>query len=116
MHVLLDLHNLFTMGVNYGVDPLEYLNRLPLERVIEIHVSGGRDSEPAWLPSGETMRLDSHDDAVPDEVWALLDTALPCCTNLRGVTLERMEGTVGPADVDLLAEELQRVRRAIDGR
>ncbi|HEX9100737.1 MAG TPA: DUF692 family protein, partial [Polyangia bacterium] len=50
-HVLLDLHNVYTMAANHGFDPAEYLRRLDLTKVIEIHVSGGSDSDPRWLPS-----------------------------------------------------------------
>jgi len=114
MHLLLDLHNVYTTAVNAGFEPERYVDALPLDRVIEIHVSGGADSDPAWLPGGRTLRLDSHDHAVPEEVWALLDRTLPRCANVRGVTLERMEGTVGEADVPLLRDELRRVRRAVE--
>ena len=109
LHLLLDLHNVFTMARNFGFDPEDYLARLPMERVIEIHLSGGETSDPAWL-GGATMRLDSHDHAVPEEVWRLFERALPRCPNLRGVTLERMEGTVTPADVPVLRDELRRIR------
>jgi len=115
-HLLLDLHNVYTTALNAGFDPWEYVKRLPLERVIEIHVSGGADSDPAWLASGATRRLDSHDDAVPEEVWHMLERVLPRCANLRGVTLERMEGTVEPGDVALVREELRRARRIAGGR
>jgi uncharacterized protein (UPF0276 family) len=114
-HLLLDLHNVYTMAENFGFDPLAYLERVPLERVIELHVSGGRDSEAGWLPSGRVMRLDGHDDAVPEAVWKLLAVVAPRCPRLRGVTLERMEGTVAEDDVALLADELDRVRRTVNG-
>jgi uncharacterized protein (UPF0276 family) len=110
-HLLLDVHNLFTMAQNFGFDPEAYLARLDLSRVIEIHVSGGADSDPAWLPSGRVLRLDSHDAAVPEPVWTLLERVAPRCPRLRGVTLERMEGTVGDADVPLLLDEFERARR-----
>jgi len=112
-HLLLDLHNLHTMAVNFGFDPETYLAALPLDRVIEMHVSGGSFSDGAWLPSGRIMRLDSHSGAVPDEVWRLLALAVPRCPNLRGVTLERMEGTVGPDDMGALHEELRRIRKVV---
>ncbi|MCI0586855.1 MAG: DUF692 domain-containing protein [Planctomycetes bacterium] len=112
-HLLLDLHNLFTNAVNLGFDAEAWLERLDLTRVIEIHVSGGSASEPEWLPSRRVMRLDSHDAPVPEEVWRLLERTAPRCPNLRGVTLERMEGTVGEGDVPLLREELARVRRTV---
>src|SRR5690606_2658905 len=113
-HLLLDLHNLWTNALNLGFDAREYLALLSLDRVIEIHVSGGAESEPAWLPSGNVLRLDSHDHAVPEEVWELAGEALPRCANLRGLTLERMEGTVDAADVPLLREELRRARKLLE--
>jgi len=114
MHLLLDLHNVYTTALNAGFDPWRYIERLPLERVIEIHVSGGSESEPEWLRSGRSMRLDSHDGAVPEPVWRLLERVLPRCPSVRGVTLERMEGTVESEHVPLLTGELRRIRRTIE--
>lgn len=113
-HLVLDLHNLHTMSVNLGFDPHAWLAACDLGRVIELHVSGGAESDPRWLPSGRSVRLDGHDGAVPEDVWALLDELLPRCPNARGVTLERMEGTVlDDATVALLHLELDRVQEAI---
>ena len=110
-HLLLDLHNVYTMAQNFHFDPAEYLRQLDLSRVIEIHVSGGSDSDAAWLPSGRVMRLDGHDGAVPEAVWQLCETWAPRCPRLRGLTLERMEGTVADEDdVARLADELRRLR------
>jgi uncharacterized protein (UPF0276 family) len=113
-HLLLDLHNVWTNARNLGFEAGEYLERLPLERVIEIHLSGGTESDPAWLPSRAILRLDSHDHAVPEEVWQLAERFVPRCTNLRGLTLERMEGTVGPGDVAPLRAELLRARALLE--
>lgn len=113
MHLLLDLHNLYTMSVNFGFQPGEYLERLDLSRVIEIHVSGGVDADPAWIPGARPMRLDSHDDLVPEPVWQLVEEVVPRCPNLRGVTLERMEGTVGESDVPALVGELRRLKSLV---
>lgn len=109
-HLLLDLHNLYTMAENFRFSASDYLDRLDLDQVIELHVSGGSYSDGAWLPGGRTLRLDSHDSAVPEPVWQLLDQVLPRCPNVRGVTLERMEGTVAAEDVPLLRDELRRLR------
>src|SRR5215471_5976053 len=65
--LLLDLHNVWTVAENASFDPDAWLERAPLERVIEIHIAGGKYSDPGWLPSGRSMRLDGHDAAVPDE-------------------------------------------------
>jgi uncharacterized protein (UPF0276 family) len=112
-HLLLDLHNLHTMSVNFDFDPRAYLDALDLRRVIELHVSGGTDADPAWIPGARPMRLDSHDESVPEPVWKLVEEVVPRCPKLRGVTLERMEGTVHEPDVPLLVEELRRLRRIV---
>lgn len=114
-HLLLDLHNVYTMARNVGADADAYLDSLDLDRVLEIHVSGGDDSDPAWLPSRRVLRLDSHDRAVPEPVWDLLARIAPRCPNLRGVTLERMEGTVEASDVPELRNELRMLRERLDG-
>ena len=112
-HLLLDLHNLHVHALNFGADPGAWLAALDLGRVIEIHVSGGSWSRPGWLASGRRLRLDSHDGPVPQEVWALLADVAPRCRNLRGVTLERMEGTVRPSDVAPIERELERLHEVL---
>lgn len=112
-HLLLDLHNLHTMAENFGFDPHAYLAALDLTRVLEIHLAGGRISDPAWLPSHRSLRLDSHDASVPEPVWRLLEHLIPRCPAVRAVVLERMEGTVEAGDEILLREELRRARRIL---
>ena len=116
MHLVLDLHNVYTMARNLGGDPGAYLAAIDLRNVIEIHLAGGNRSQPGWLPGGRTVRLDSHDSAVPEEVWRLFAAVVPRCSGLRGVTLERMEGTVRAADGPLIREELRRARRVFAGK
>jgi uncharacterized protein len=101
------------MAHNTGADAHEWLRRLDCSRVIEIHLSGGDHSDPRWLRSARSLRLDSHDHAVPEAVWQLFEQVLPRCTNLRGVTLERMEATVTAADVEPLHAELRRIREVL---
>ena len=108
-HLLLDLHNLVVTASNVGFDARAWLDAVDLSRVIEIHVAGGDQSDPQWLASRRVFRLDSHAAAVPEEVWGLLGEVAPRCENLRGITLERMEGTVGPGDVPLIEDEVSRL-------
>ncbi len=114
-HLLLDLHNLVLNAEQHGYDARRWLRTIDLTKVIEIHLAGGHTSDPGWLPSGRSVRLDGHDHAVPEEVWSLLVEVLPRCTNLRGVTLERMEGTVESDDeLASVAGELDRLRAILD--
>ncbi|MGE3878220.1 MAG: DUF692 family multinuclear iron-containing protein [Planctomycetota bacterium] len=112
--LLLDLHNLFTMEQNLGLAGDEWLAAIDLNRVVEIHVSGGVDSPRGWLPNERQIRLDSHDADVPEPVWSMLETVLCRCPNLRGVTLERMEGSLDAANIDAFEAELVRLRGILD--
>ena len=61
--LLLDVNNVFVSSVNHGFEPEGYINTLPLDRVVQVHLAGHsiRDG----------FRLDTHDHPVCDEVWAL---------------------------------------------
>lgn len=111
--LLLDLHNVHTQCLNLGADPLDYVGRLDLDAVLEIHLSGGSESDPGWLDSRRVFRLDSHDGPVPEAVWSLFERVLPRCRNLRGVVVERLNGTFGPAEVPALAAELRRAKEML---
>jgi uncharacterized protein (UPF0276 family) len=108
--LLLDLHNVHTQCLNLGLDPNDYVDRIDPDLVLEIHLSGGSSSDPDWLDSRRVFRLDSHDGPVPEEVWALYERVLPRCRGLRGVVVERLNGTFGPEDVDGLADEVRRAK------
>jgi uncharacterized protein len=61
--LVLDVANLHADAVNFGRDPLDMLDRLPLERVAYVHVAGGIERNGVWH--------DSHAAPVPAEVFAL---------------------------------------------
>lgn len=109
--LLLDLHNCYTQCLNNDVPLEEYLANVDLTRVLEIHLSGGSESEPEWLPSRRVMRLDSHDGPVPEPVWQAFQRIRPHCPNLRGVVVERLEADLAREDVPPLRDEVRRARR-----
>jgi uncharacterized protein (UPF0276 family) len=108
--LLLDLHNVHTQCLNFGADPVDYVDRLDLDFVVQIHLSGGSGSEPGWVPSRRVFRLDSHDGPVPEPVWTLFERVLPRCRNLRGVVVERLNGTFRAKEVPALAAEVRRAK------
>lgn len=110
-HLLLDLENLVLNARNLDYDPRDWLARIDLSRVIEIHVAGG-DDDAEWLPpSSRRFALDSHSHAVRPFLFELLGEVLPRCSSLRAITLERIEGTVEThADVDAMAADLAKLR------
>ncbi len=109
--LLLDLHNVHVNATNHGFDPWEFLGRLDLRQVIEIHVAGGRELEGAYL--------DAHSGPCPDAVWRLLEELLPRVPNLRGVVFE-LFGSYYPElgaaglrrELDTLRGMVSRARRA----
>ncbi len=56
----------------------------PWERVVEIHVAGGRRRDV----DGFSVIDDSHDAAVSDDVWALFEHAAARAPNLKAVVFE----------------------------
>ncbi len=111
--LLLDLHNVHTQCLNLGHDADDYVDRIDLETVVQIHLSGGSESEADWLPSRRVFRLDSHDGWIPEEVWRLLERVRPRCRNLRGLVVERLNGTFGAADVPRLRDDVRRAKELI---
>lgn len=83
----LDVHNLYCQVENFGCDPIALLGMYPLHRVRTIHLSGG-----SW--GKERIRQDTHDDAVPDSAFELLEHALARAPNVEAVFLERLGGTM----------------------
>lgn len=111
--LLLDLHNAFVQCQNAGVDLDAWLDRLPWSRVLEIHLAGGSDSDPEWLPSRRRLRLDSHDGAVPAPVWRAYASALRRAPNLRAVVLEWLPDGFTPAAAAVLAADFARAQEPL---
>jgi len=104
--LLLDLHNLHANALNFGFDARDAMGRLPVERIGMFHVAGGR-----WIgPPGRRLLLDDHLHAVPDAVYALLESLAERARLPLTVILER-DGEY-PAMAALL-NELDRARRAL---
>ena len=62
-HLLLDVNNVYVSCYNHRLDPKAYIDALPLERVVQIHLSGHKNYG--------THIIDTHDDHVVDDVWDL---------------------------------------------
>ena len=108
--LLLDLHNLYCQAVNFDVPPEDLLLAMPLERVREVHLSGGRWATVATPEGPGRFRRDTHDGAIPEEVLALLELALRRCPRLEAVFVERLSGTLGSAhEVERYRDDYRRV-------
>jgi len=65
--LLLDVNNVFVNAQNHGFDPQQWLAKIPLERVVQLHVAG----HEFWDDS-ENLIIDTHGAPVRTEVDALL--------------------------------------------
>lgn len=109
--LLLDLHNLYANAMNFGHDPLIYLQRFPLHRVQQIHLSGGRWIECCASAGLHGRRLlDDHRHDVPDEVFHMLAVVAEQCPQPLSVILER-DGNY--PKFSTLLEQLMQARRAL---
>jgi uncharacterized protein (UPF0276 family) len=95
--MLLDVTNLLTHAVNHGGSPEDFLNKLPLDRVVQVHFSGGHES------SGRLV--ESHAQPVTEAVWKLLDLVVSRAP-VRCICLERDD------NLPPLGEVLWEVERA----
>lgn len=66
--LLLDVTNIYNNAQNHGYDAIEFLHRLPGERVSQLHLAGGHYSDGMWQ--------DSHSAPVMQGVWELMDDVL----------------------------------------
>ncbi|WP_202870468.1 DUF692 domain-containing protein [Kribbella sp. VKM Ac-2571] len=106
--LLLDLENVVINSVNHQFDAWEFVDALPLQRVVQVHVAGeGRDSQ------GAGMRIDSHDGRVSAECLRLL-THLVDRASVRAAMVERDSSF--PEDFTEILDDLNRVRAAFHGR
>lgn len=69
IYMMLDVNNIYVSSRNHGFDPLAYINYIPMDRVLQIHLAGHSDY-------GDYV-LDTHDHPVRDEVWELYAEVWP---------------------------------------
>jgi uncharacterized protein len=71
--ILLDVNNIFVSAHNHGFDPVQYLQAIAPEPVLEIHLAGHTRK---GITGGAEILIDTHSAPVADAVWALYAAAL----------------------------------------
>lgn len=100
--ILLDMGHLVSYEMASGRLVRDALDELPLDRVIEVHIAGGR------LKQGEDrpIYVDAHETAILDETWKMFEDLLPELPNVKAVCFE-CEGV----DEATVMSTLKRVRQ-----
>ncbi|MBP0579178.1 DUF692 domain-containing protein [Labrys sp. LIt4] len=101
--LLLDISNLHINAFNHGFDPHIFLDGLPADRVAQFHLAGYRDCG--------TYLVDTHDQPVSTEVWALYAAAL----RRFGPVSTMVEQDDDSASLGELVAEVERSRIIADG-
>ena len=65
--ILLDINNVYVSAHNNGFDPTEYLNTIPADRVIQMHIAGHKRKNNFFI--------DTHDQPISQDVWELFSLA-----------------------------------------
>jgi uncharacterized protein len=105
--LLLDVNNVFVNAMNHGFDARSFIDRLPLERVVQLHVAGHH-------VRADGLRIDTHAEPVCEEVFALFAYTMQKLARPLPVLLERDEQFPPLSE---LAREIERLdaiyRRAL---
>lgn len=96
--ILLDVTNVYTNSMNHDWDPTEYIDKFPLENVVQLHIAGG-----FW--EGKTL-IDSHSESVPEEVWKLVQYVCKR-SPVKGIILEHDDNF---PSFQILLDQLNRAR------
>jgi len=67
-YILLDINNIYVNSQNHKFDAIEFLKKIPPERVKEFHLAGHEKSEH--------LLIDTHGTAITKDVWQLFEAAL----------------------------------------
>lgn len=79
--LMLDVNNVYVNSKNFGFDPRRWIDKVPVDRVVQMHVAGHM-----IRPDG--LRIDTHGESIEDGCFELLDYTLRR-TGEKPVLLER---------------------------
>jgi uncharacterized protein (UPF0276 family) len=101
---LLDVNNVYVNAQNHGFDARAMIEKMPLDRVVQIHVAGHDDSDPDLI-------IDTHSEPLKNEVYDLLDFTLRR-TGPMPVLLERDDNFPDFAELSAEIARLDSILRA----
>ncbi|MDQ2758491.1 MAG: DUF692 domain-containing protein [Actinomycetota bacterium] len=104
--ILLDLHNIWTNERNGRQSVDDFLAALPLERVWEVHLAGGFETEGYYL--------DAHVGPVAPELLELAARVVPRLPKVRAVIYEAVPVSLAAQGIEGLREVLTAMHRITD--
>jgi uncharacterized protein (UPF0276 family) len=99
--LLLDVNNVYVNSINHNFNPYSYIDALPLERVVQIHIAGHS--------RGEELLIDTHGADIIEPVYELLAYVLRHC-EVKAILLERDQNF---PDFSEILDELKAIRKIV---
>lgn len=103
--ILLDMGHLVSYELASGQRILSQWQDFPAERVIEVHIAGGRIKQ---TEQGD-IYVDAHECAIVEQTWTMLKELLPKLPNLKAVCYE----CEGVQDEQQILQVLAKIRQLI---
>ena len=97
--LMLDVNNVFVNSINHRFDPYQFISALPKERMRYLHIAG-------HYVEAEDLRIDTHGDAICDDVWQLLAHTY----QQHGVLATLLERDFNIPPLNELLAEVQQIR------
>lgn len=102
--LLLDVNNVYVSSHNHGYDPETFIRNLPHDRIVQMHLAG-----PTLM--GDCL-IDTHDQPVPEKVWALYQLAQSLA---GGQVSTLLEWDANIPEFPELVAELNKARDVLNG-
>lgn len=102
--LLLDVNNVYVNAMNHGFDARGFIDKLPLEQVVQLHIAGHH-------LRGDGMRIDTHAASISEPVYELLDYTLRKLARPVPVLLERDDDFPPFAELAVEIERLDAIYR-----
>ncbi len=103
--LLLDVNNTYVNAINHHYDALEYIQSMPTERLMYLHMAGHFDE-------ADDLKIDTHGQDVKQEVWSLLEKTY----QYHGVVPTLLERDFNIPPLSELMQEVEQIRGYQKGR
>ena len=97
--LLLDVNNIYVNSINHQYDALEFIRKIPTDRIIYIHIAGHANE-------AENLIIDSHGADVINPVWDLLRYTY----QFHGVYPTLLERDFNLPPFDVLLKEVEKIK------
>lgn len=102
--ILLDLANVTVNTHNHGYDPFVFIENIPIDKVVQVHLAGGVIKKDGYL-------VDSHNREVSEKTWLLLEY-LAKKIEIKAVLLEHDSDF--PNDFLFFSKQLEHARSILN--